>query len=184
MKTTSSPSIQAKPKIDKLDGPDTIKGRIHKPDMVRAWDSYFLEWKSSSKSHPASETVVLCPDSRSMNSVSCASCVFCVFCAFCASGTRVPHLVASGESGHGSQYRVPSGHMQLSNPASHAFRLQPQPHRTSRFTTSPWVSSQPSQRAGPRVRKEYILPKKISLVLAQGEKAIVPLILVCTKDSG
>ena len=82
----------------------------------------------SAKGHPASDTVVLHPDSRSVDLASSASGASC---------TQAPHLVASGASGHPSQYRVPSGHMQLSNPAPHASRLQPQHHRTSGFTTTP-----------------------------------------------
>jgi len=82
-------------------------------------------YSTSAKSHPVSDTVVLRPDSRSMDTASSASC------------TQGPHLVASGTSGHPSQYPVPSGHMLLSNLASHASRLQPHHHRTSGFTTTP-----------------------------------------------
>ena len=84
--------------------------------------------RTSSKSHPASDTVVLLPDSRGVDSASCGSCACC---------TQAQHLVPSGASGHPSQYRVLSGLRQLSNPASHASRLQPQQHRTSVFTTTP-----------------------------------------------
>jgi len=101
---------------------------------------------TSAKSHPASDTVVLRPDSGSVDSASCASCAPC---------TQAPHLVASGTSGHPSPYWVPSGHMQLSNPASHASRLQPQHHRTSGFTTTP------EYPPSPMVRKGYFLAQKI-----------------------
>ena len=100
----------------------------------------------SAKSHPASDTVVLRPDSGSVDSASCASCAPC---------TQAPHVVASGTSGHPSPYWVPSGHMQLSNPASHASRLQPQHHRTSGFTTTP------EYPPSPMVRKGYFLAQKI-----------------------
>jgi len=89
----------------------------------------------SAKSHHASDTLVLRPDSANVDSESCASC---------ASSIQAPHQVASGASGHPSQYWVPSGHMQLSNPASHASRLQPQHHRTSGFTTTPKYPPQDS----------------------------------------
>ena len=52
----------------------------------------------SAKSHPASDTVVLRPDSCSVDSASYASCASC---------TEAPHLVESGVSGHPSQYWVP-----------------------------------------------------------------------------
>jgi len=90
---------------------------------------------TSAKSHPVSDSVVLCPDSGSVDSVSCASCASC---------TQAPHDVASRMSGHPSQYRVLSGHMPLSNPASHVSRLQPQHHRPSGFTTTPEYTRPPS----------------------------------------
>jgi len=70
-----------------------------------------MESAPSAKRYPASDTVVLRPDSPILDSASCASCVSC---------THAPHLVASGASGNPCLHWVPSGHMQLSNPASHA----------------------------------------------------------------
>ena len=64
-------------------------------------------------SNPASDMVELRPNSRSVDFGSCVSSASC---------TQAGHLIASDISGHPSQYRVPSRHMQLSNPASHASR--------------------------------------------------------------
>jgi len=50
--------------------------------------------------------VVLRPDSRSVDMASSASGASC---------TQAPHLVASGASGHPSQYRVLSGHISKNN---------------------------------------------------------------------
>ena len=83
---------------------------------------------SSAKGHPASDTEMLHPDAGCLDSASSAPC---------ASYSLAPHLVASGASGDPSQYCVPSGHMQPSNPASYASWLQPQHHRISEFTTTP-----------------------------------------------
>jgi len=66
---------------------------------------------ASANRWPASDTVVLRPDSPSLDSA---------FCTFCASCTHALHLVASGASGDPCLHWVPSGHMQLSNSASHA----------------------------------------------------------------
>jgi len=83
---------------------------------------------TSAQSHPASCMVVLRPHCCSVDFASGA---------FWASCTQVSHRIAPGVSGDPSQYWVPSGHMQLSNPASHPCRLQPQHHGISGFTTSP-----------------------------------------------
>jgi len=68
---------------------------------------------TSAKRWPASDTVVLHPDSTSLDSASCTSCASCA---------HAPHLVASGASRDPCRHWVlsPSGHMPLSNPASHA----------------------------------------------------------------
>ena len=67
--------------------------------------------RPSAKRWPVSDTGVLRPDSPSLDSASCTSCASC---------THVPYLVASGVSGDPCLHWVPSRHMQLSNPASHA----------------------------------------------------------------
>jgi len=67
---------------------------------------------TSVKRWPASDGVVLRPDSPSLDSALCPSCGSC---------THVSHLVASGVFRDPGLHWVPSGHMQLSNPASHAF---------------------------------------------------------------
>jgi len=56
----------------------------------------------SAKSHPASDAVVLRPES---SSVDCGSYRSCGSCGSCS---HAPHLVASGVSGDLSQYWVPS----------------------------------------------------------------------------
>jgi len=43
MKSTASPTVQAKPEINKLDGPDTVKGSIYELEKVRAGDLCLLE---------------------------------------------------------------------------------------------------------------------------------------------
>jgi len=66
---------------------------------------------SSAKRWPASETVVLRPDSPSLNSSSGSSYTSCI---------PAPYLVASGMCGDPCLHWVLSGDMQLSNSASHA----------------------------------------------------------------
>jgi len=66
---------------------------------------------TSAKRWPASDTLMLHPDSPSLDSTSSASYASC---------THAPHLVASGASAVPCLYSVPSGHMQRSNPAFHA----------------------------------------------------------------
>ena len=87
---------------------------------------WILQPQTSAKRWPASDTLMLHPDSPSLDSTSCASCASCI---------HAPDLVASGASGVPCLYWVPSGHMQRSNPASHASWLNPQHHRTLGFTT-------------------------------------------------
>jgi len=63
--------------------------------MVKSGIFVRVKQLTSAKSHPGSDMVVLCPDSGSIDSASCASSVSC---------TDVSQLVASGVSGHPSQY--------------------------------------------------------------------------------
>ena len=68
-------------------------------------------FRASAKMWPASDTVVLHPDLTSLDSASCTSCASCA---------HAPHLVASSASRDPCRHWVSSGHMPLSNPASHA----------------------------------------------------------------
>ena len=63
---------------------------------------YSMWFLASAKWWPASDTVVLLPDSPGLDSASCASCASC---------TYAPHLVASGASGNPFLHCVPSRHM-------------------------------------------------------------------------
>jgi len=78
------------------------------PDFNPIEHLWELMKSTSAKRWPASDTVVLRPDSPGLDSASCASC------------THAPHLVASGASGNPFLHWVLSGHMQPSNLASHA----------------------------------------------------------------
>jgi len=122
---------------------------------------------ASAKSDPASDTGVLRPYPLCLDSPSCA---------FYASYTLAPHLVASGVSGDPSQYCVPSEHLRPSNPAS----MHPDSNlNTIAHHNLPLLLSllPAFSEAQPQVRKGYFLAKKIWLMLAPGEQAIIPLIL-------
>ena len=62
------------------------------------------------KCYAVLDTAVLCPVASGLGSA------FCVFCAF---GTQALYLVESGASEDPAVFWVLSGHMQLSNSASH-----------------------------------------------------------------
>ena len=82
----------------------------HRPHLKRTINmELHLQPTTSAKRWPASDPVVLRPDSPSLDPASFASCASC---------TNMPHLVASGASGDPCLHWVLSGHIQPSNPTS------------------------------------------------------------------